>query len=130
MRLKRFLLRYYPPGIILEYTRRGVIKTKSIDLLDLSPYTDVEVLLNVIIRQEPLISVQTHYHTKYTRSTQTTRAKQAAIQYITQGTPQQEKRKPHLRNMIEKLMKKLESNVAHDAWSCYKILQARDGDTN
>jgi hypothetical protein len=52
MRLKRFLLRYYPPGmkhlkkkivliykltkgIILEYEQSNVLKTKSIDLLDL-----------------------------------------------------------------------------------------------
>jgi len=37
MKLKRFLLRYYPPGIILEYTRKnGEKETKSIDLLNLS----------------------------------------------------------------------------------------------
>ena len=32
MKLKRFLLRYHPPGIILEYLRKnGEIETKSID---------------------------------------------------------------------------------------------------
>jgi len=37
MKLKRFLLRYYPPGIILEYLRtNGQMETKSIDLLNLS----------------------------------------------------------------------------------------------
>lgn len=36
MKLKRFLLRYYPPGIILEYESKGERKTKDIDLLDLS----------------------------------------------------------------------------------------------
>ena len=37
MKLKRLLLRYYPPGIILEYTRKnGEKETKSIDLLNLS----------------------------------------------------------------------------------------------
>ena len=37
MKLKRFLLRYYPPGIILEYLRsNGESETKSIDLLNLS----------------------------------------------------------------------------------------------
>jgi len=35
-RLKRFLLRYYPPGIILEYEYKGKRRTKPIDLLDLS----------------------------------------------------------------------------------------------
>jgi len=38
MKLKRFLLRYHPPGIILEYLKRsGEIETKSIDLLNLTP---------------------------------------------------------------------------------------------
>ncbi len=37
MKLKRFLLRYYPPGILLEYIRNnGEVETKSIDLLNLS----------------------------------------------------------------------------------------------
>jgi len=37
MKLKRFLLRYFPPGVILEYERsNGEIETKSIDLLNLS----------------------------------------------------------------------------------------------
>ena len=36
MKLKRFLLRYYPPGIILEYESKGDMKSKDIDLLDLS----------------------------------------------------------------------------------------------
>ena len=38
MKLKKFLLRYYPPGILLEYVRNsGEVETKSIDLLNLSP---------------------------------------------------------------------------------------------
>jgi ankyrin repeat protein len=56
MKLKRFLLRYYPPGIILEYGSGGEDFTKPIDLLDLTPDTDVDVLLNQIIRQESLLS--------------------------------------------------------------------------
>ena len=37
MKLKRFLLRYYPPGILLEYVKsNGDKETKSIDLLNLS----------------------------------------------------------------------------------------------
>ncbi|PWA20176.1 hypothetical protein CCH79_00003685 [Gambusia affinis] len=42
MRLKRFLLRYYPPGIILEYERGGYLRTKSIDLLDLTPECELK----------------------------------------------------------------------------------------
>ena len=57
MKLKRFLLRYYPPGIILEYVKRdGTKKAKEIDLLRLTPDTDVEVLCNQIVYEEPLIS--------------------------------------------------------------------------
>jgi len=37
MKLKKFLLRYYPPGIILEYEKtNGDPETKSIDLLNLN----------------------------------------------------------------------------------------------
>ncbi|KAF4744417.1 Dynein assembly factor with WDR repeat domains 1 [Perkinsus olseni] len=57
MKLRRFLLRYYPPGIILEYQRRnGDIETKSVDLLTLSPESDVDALVDQIILEEPLLS--------------------------------------------------------------------------
>jgi len=57
MKLKRFLLRYYPPGIILEYQKRdGSRNAKEIDLLHLTPETDVEVMVNQIIFEEPLVS--------------------------------------------------------------------------
>ncbi|XP_015759205.1 PREDICTED: dynein assembly factor with WDR repeat domains 1-like [Acropora digitifera] len=56
MRLKKFLLRYYPPGIILEYEQSGLLKSKSIDLLDLKPTTDVDALLDDIVAKEPLIT--------------------------------------------------------------------------
>ena len=42
-KLKKFLLRYYPPGIILQYERDGQMKQKPIDLLDLTPDADIEV---------------------------------------------------------------------------------------
>lgn len=58
MKLKRFLVRYYPPGIILEYTRsNGEQETKSIDLLNLSKETDIDQLANEIIMEEPIITV-------------------------------------------------------------------------
>eukprot|EP00983_Pelagomonas_calceolata_P054299 1143642-Pelagomonas_calceolata.AAC.4 len=43
VKLKKFLLRYYPPGIILQYERDGVMKQKPVDLLDLGPGVDIEV---------------------------------------------------------------------------------------
>jgi dynein assembly factor with WDR repeat domains 1 len=57
MKLKRFLLRFHPPGIILEYLRKsGETETKSIDLLNLAPETDVDRLIDHILLEEPLIS--------------------------------------------------------------------------
>ena len=57
MKLKRFLLRYYPPGIILEYVRsNGEQETKSIDLLNLSIETNVDELVNEIVLEEPIIT--------------------------------------------------------------------------
>ncbi len=57
MKLKRFLLRYYPSGIVLEFCRKsGDIETKSIDLLNLTPDTDIDVLIDQIIAEEPLIT--------------------------------------------------------------------------
>ncbi|CAN0484221.1 unnamed protein product, partial [Ectocarpus sp. 12 AP-2014] len=57
MKLKRFLLRYYPPGIMLEYELRDRSREmKEIDLLHLSPESDVDVLVNQIVFEEPLIS--------------------------------------------------------------------------
>ncbi|XP_024910863.1 dynein assembly factor with WDR repeat domains 1-like [Cynoglossus semilaevis] len=56
MKLKRFLLRYYPPGIILEYEKGGQLRTKSIDLLDLTPKTNPNEVLAEIRRSEVLIT--------------------------------------------------------------------------
>lgn len=57
MKLKRFLLRYYPPGVILEYERRdGSRNTKIIDLLLLTPESDLDALAAQVVREEPLIS--------------------------------------------------------------------------
>jgi hypothetical protein len=43
-KLKKLLLRYYPPGIILEYEdHMGTFQQSSLDLLNLDVDTDVEV---------------------------------------------------------------------------------------
>lgn len=43
-KLKKLLLRYYPPGIILEYEdHTGAFQQSSLDLLNLDVDTDVEV---------------------------------------------------------------------------------------
>jgi len=57
MKLKRFLLRYYPPGVILEYELRDKSREmKEIDLLHLTANADVDVIVNQIVAEEPLIS--------------------------------------------------------------------------
>lgn len=57
MKLRRFYLRYYPPGIILEYVRsNGEQETKSIDLLNLSAETDIDSLVHEIVLEEPIIT--------------------------------------------------------------------------
>ncbi len=56
MKLKRFLLRYYPPGILLEYVQGDELRAKSVDLLSLEPETDTQALVMQISAQEPLIS--------------------------------------------------------------------------
>uniref|UniRef100_A0A3B4AGG0 Uncharacterized protein n=1 Tax=Periophthalmus magnuspinnatus TaxID=409849 RepID=A0A3B4AGG0_9GOBI len=56
MKLKRFCLRYYPPGFIIEYEKEGQLRTKSIDLLELSTETDPDELVKEIVKSEPLIT--------------------------------------------------------------------------
>ena len=112
MKLKRFLLRYYPPGIILEYEQSGEVrarapdarrapapdpltpclqlKNKAIDLLTLDADTDVEVLINQVVRREALIT---------------------------------ETRKPQLRKLIYKLIEKQESHE-NQSFYLFKILRA------
>ena len=56
MHLKRFLLRYYPPGLTLECERAdGSVLSKTIDLLHLTPATHLDECISDIIRSEPLI---------------------------------------------------------------------------
>ena len=57
MRLKRFLLRYFPPGLLLEYERRdGSLNTTCIDLLHLTADTDLSLLADQLVAEQPLIS--------------------------------------------------------------------------
>lgn len=56
MKLKKFLIWYYPPGIILEYIKsNGETEVKSIDLLNLNEQTNVDELVEEILAEEPLI---------------------------------------------------------------------------
>eukprot|EP01017_Pseudomicrothorax_dubius_P031582 TRINITY_DN404_c0_g1_i1.p1 TRINITY_DN404_c0_g1~~TRINITY_DN404_c0_g1_i1.p1 ORF type:complete len:357 (-),score=36.87 TRINITY_DN404_c0_g1_i1:485-1507(-) len=60
MKLNRFLLRYFPPGIILEYLDpSGNIESRNIDLLTLTPETNVDDLIYSILSEEPFLE-QSH----------------------------------------------------------------------
>uniref|UniRef100_A0A1B6MHU5 Uncharacterized protein n=1 Tax=Graphocephala atropunctata TaxID=36148 RepID=A0A1B6MHU5_9HEMI len=61
MRLKRIMLRYFPPGIGLEYIQGGCTKTKEIDLFDLTSSTDIEELAFAVAKGEPLITPNIHH---------------------------------------------------------------------
>jgi len=76
MRLKRFLLRYYPPGLTLECERAdGSVLSKTIDLLHLTPDTDLDECISDIIHSEPFIKEKRRPHIK------------ALLQRTTDSTP-------------------------------------------
>lgn len=57
MKLKKILIRYYPPGITLEYVRsNGEVESKCIDLLNLSEETNIDELISEIMAEEPLVT--------------------------------------------------------------------------
>jgi dynein assembly factor with WDR repeat domains 1 len=57
MKLKRFLLRYFPPGLILVYeSNTGAVKEKTIDLLDLNCHSDLDATTDLILKQEVAIT--------------------------------------------------------------------------
>lgn len=49
VKLRKFLLRYYPPGVILQYEQDGQTRQKPVDLLDLSPDSNAEVRANLVL---------------------------------------------------------------------------------
>ncbi|CAG4950632.1 unnamed protein product [Parnassius apollo] len=56
MKLLKFHLRYHPPGIILEYTKKGNVKSKDIDLLELNCNSDVKQIADNLQQKEALIT--------------------------------------------------------------------------
>ena len=58
-KLNRFLVRYFPPGILREFTRADRSRgTKIIDILTLSPDTNLDALADQIVAEEPLLTPQ------------------------------------------------------------------------
>ncbi|CAI6360797.1 unnamed protein product [Macrosiphum euphorbiae] len=56
MKLNKFYIRYYPPGIVFEYQKQRKIKQKILDLFDIEQETNVEKLAAQIASDEPLIT--------------------------------------------------------------------------
>ena len=57
MRLKKYLLRYYPPAICLEYTKSsGATGVREIPLPHLNPDTNATALVNQLVAAEPLLA--------------------------------------------------------------------------
>ena len=56
MGIKKICLRYHPPGIILQYMRKGKLKNKEIDLLDLSVSENPDIRAAAVIESEPLLT--------------------------------------------------------------------------
>ena len=54
-KLEKIMVRYFPPGIILEISDNyGEIDSKSIDLLNLTENSDIDYLIEQIAEKEPL----------------------------------------------------------------------------
>ena len=55
MKLKRFLLRYFPPGLTIEYEQSGQRRSRTLDLLTLTPYSDVDAMVTLIIQHDAML---------------------------------------------------------------------------
>ncbi|KAI5632056.1 dynein assembly factor with WDR repeat domains 1 [Phthorimaea operculella] len=62
MKLLKIHLRYYPPGIILEYTQKGDTKHKEIDLLNLDSETNITELADSLQIKEILLTKDVRAH--------------------------------------------------------------------
>ncbi|XP_063357889.1 uncharacterized WD repeat-containing protein alr3466-like [Cydia amplana] len=56
MKLLKIHLRYHPPGLILEYSQKGTVKNKEIDLLDLNSKSDITTVANELYVREVLLT--------------------------------------------------------------------------
>jgi dynein assembly factor with WDR repeat domains 1 len=60
MQLRRLYLRYFPPGLRLEYVvSSGEIKHKTIDLLNIRPDTNIQLVINHLLEKERLFTKAT-----------------------------------------------------------------------
>lgn len=55
IKLRKFLLRYHPPGLVLVYENNGTQQQRTIDLLDFTATTNLDLLVHEIMVAEPII---------------------------------------------------------------------------
>lgn len=92
MRVKRVLVRYFPPGIILECeTNEETLVTRTMDLLDLTPETDLDALITDLIQAEPTLL--------------------------------KEKRRPLLKELLQRLVAKLTESDRKTQFQCMNELR-------
>jgi dynein assembly factor with WDR repeat domains 1 len=104
MQLKKLLLRYYPPGIILQYSKDGVLKQKPVDLLDVTPDTDVEVTQKLYRSSDCRIaSCSNINHTRCFHALEQV----LLAQILNQEPLISDNKKPVLRQLIQRLIAKL-----------------------
>jgi len=117
MKLKRFLLRYFPPGIILEYETKDQTRSqKEVDLLNLTPQYVMFSVVFCMLKQSH--SINTHYFFLHSSIQLWSRSDvEVMIEDIIAREPLvSENRKPQLRRLIYKLIEKLETN---EVWTLF-----------
>ena len=84
MRLLRFLVRYFPPCLCLEYrTTSGKVYIKEIPLPTLGAATDVQALADQLVTAEPLLS--SHRTQQVVRLLRILQARQHSISFVAPG---------------------------------------------
>lgn len=115
-KLRKLMVRFYPPGLILQYDVGGFVKQKPIDLLDLGVDTDLEVgtqqnhawhMLACVLRQ--LVQMVTG------QLLVTPTVQQVMVTHIISQEPLVgESKRPLLRQLLQRLIaKQLEPQALH-----------------
>ena len=56
-KLKRMMIRYFPPGLVIEKEENGKLVSLELELFDLNAEADIEVVANRIIHEEKAIKM-------------------------------------------------------------------------
>lgn len=123
MKLRKLLLRYYPPGIILQYLDKdNNTKLKPIDLLEFTPDTDLEVSctllpprLALMADSQPLPLTVVEMHQQHGMLLQV-----LLTQIINQEPLVSESKRPAVRQLLERLVAKL-LEPQHSQFDLFKV---------